>query len=140
MTRIVVDTNTSVSALLWGGTPQRVFAVAISNSMPLLTSEPLVQELERTLNKTRLAKYVMLTGKTPAELVGELSRIMTWVEPAAVPADAVRDPDDVKVLAAALGGKATHIISGDKDLLDLSVYQGIPILKPIDFVELVEPG
>lgn len=79
MTQIVVDTNTSVSALLWGGTPQRVFTVAVANSIPLLTSEALVQELHKTLNKPKLAKYVALSGKTPSELVAELVRLMTLV-------------------------------------------------------------
>lgn len=139
MTQIVVDTNTSVSALLWGGTPQRVFTLAVANSIPLLTSEALVQELHKTLNKPKLAQYVALSGKTPSELVAELVRLMMLVEPAPVPADAVRDPDDAKVLAAAVGGKATHIVSGDIDLLVLGSYQDIPIVKAIDFIREIEP-
>jgi len=140
MTGIVVDTNTSVSALLWGGTPQRVLAVAIDQSIPLLISKQLIQELESTLAKPRLAKYVVLTGKTPSDLVSQLISIMTLIEPVDVPADAVRDPDDVKVLAAAVGGKATHIVSGDKDLLTLGVYQDIRIMSALQFIQEIEAG
>ncbi|MCC7464345.1 MAG: putative toxin-antitoxin system toxin component, PIN family, partial [Gammaproteobacteria bacterium] len=39
-----------------------------------------------------------------------------------------RDPDDDQVLAAALAAKAQMIVSGDKDLLVLGAFQGIPIL------------
>jgi predicted nucleic acid-binding protein len=38
-------------------------------------------------------------------------------------------------LEAAVAGKASYIISGDKHLVKLSEYQGIRILKPRDFVE-----
>lgn len=44
----------------------------------------LVQELDKTLNKPKLAKYVTLSGKAPSELVAELVRLMTLVEPAKV--------------------------------------------------------
>lgn len=140
MTKIVVDTSISVSAMLWGGTPQRLLTVAIENSIPLLTSRPLIQELTKTLNKPKLASYVALTGKTPSELAAEFARLMIFVEPADVPPDAVRDPDDVHVLAAAVGGKATHIISGDNDLLVLGSYRDILIMKAIDFIKVIESG
>jgi len=45
------------------------------------------------------------------------------------------DPSDDKFLEAAIAGKATHIISGDKHLLKLLEFQGIQILKPRDFVQ-----
>jgi putative PIN family toxin of toxin-antitoxin system len=45
------------------------------------------------------------------------------------------DPSDDKFLEAALAGKAPYIISGDKHLLKLSVFQGIHILKLRDFVQ-----
>ncbi len=49
-----------------------------------------------------------------------------------------RDPDDNKFLEIAIDGKADHIISGDKDLLALNPFQGIPIIKPADFIALLE--
>jgi len=45
------------------------------------------------------------------------------------------DPSDDKFLEAAVAGKASYIISGDKHLLKLFEYQGVQILKPIDFVQ-----
>jgi putative PIN family toxin of toxin-antitoxin system len=140
VTQIVVDTNTSVSALLWGGTSQHLFTVAVSNSIPLLTSNVLIHELEKTLLKPKLAKYVLLSGRSPDELAAQLVRLMAVVEPAVVSAEALRDPDDIHVLAAAVGGKATHIVSGDKDLLVLGTFQNIPILRAIDFIQMIEPN
>ena len=42
---------------------------------------------------------------------------------------------DDKFLEAALAGEASYIISGDKHLLKLFVFQGIQILKPGDLVK-----
>jgi predicted nucleic acid-binding protein len=44
---------------------------------------------------------------------------------------------DDKYLAAALLGRATYVVSGDHHLLDLGEYQGIRILKPRPFLELL---
>ncbi|MGK7919438.1 MAG: putative toxin-antitoxin system toxin component, PIN family [Trichodesmium sp.] len=46
----------------------------------------------------------------------------------------LRDPDDTIILATANSAKANVIVTGDLDLLILSEFQGIPILKPIDFI------
>lgn len=139
MTRVVVDTNTTVSAFLWGGMPRQLFNLAIEGGIILLSSNALVHELENTLNKPKLEKYVRLSGKTPSELVADFVKLVRLVEPAEIPVDAVRDLDDVKVLATAVSGKATHIISGDDDLLSLNTYAGIPIMKVRDFIESIKP-
>ena len=43
-----------------------------------------------------------------------------------------RDPDDDAVLALAITADVDFIVSGDKDLLDLEIFQNIPILKPAE--------
>ena len=48
--------------------------------------------------------------------------------------NACRDPKDDKFLELAVSGRATHIISGDDDLLALHPFRGIAILTPQDFV------
>lgn len=48
------------------------------------------------------------------------------------------DPTDNIFLECAADGRADYIISGDKHLLDLGTYSGIPILKAKDF--LVKEG
>lgn len=59
--------------------------------------------------------------------------------PADVPEDAVRDPEDRMILACAVGGKADLIVSGDKDLVVLKAYQGISIVTPSAFLNLMRP-
>ena len=48
-----------------------------------------------------------------------------------------RDPDDVKVLSLAVDSKADYIVTGDKDLLVLKKYEGIPILNPRSFSDIL---
>jgi len=51
-----------------------------------------------------------------------------------------RDPKDNKFLALAADGQADYLVSGDRDLRDLSNFNGIPILTPREFYETVLPG
>jgi uncharacterized protein len=46
-----------------------------------------------------------------------------------------RDPDDNKFLACAIAGDTKIVVSGDKDLLAVSGYEGIVVLTPRQFVE-----
>ena len=60
------------------------------------------------------------------------------VSPSRLPKPICRDPDDDWVLATAVAGEADVIVSGDKDLLILKRFQGIPIVTPRGFLELLQ--
>ena len=49
-----------------------------------------------------------------------------------------RDPDDDRVIACAVAGRADVIVSGDNDLLDLEQVGGIPILTAAQFLARLE--
>lgn len=78
---------------------------------------------------------MLAAGLSAAELVQDYTRLAQIVEPQPLPAPASRDPDDDHVLACALAAKGEIIVSGDKDLLDLREYQGIPILTTADALQ-----
>jgi predicted nucleic acid-binding protein len=44
------------------------------------------------------------------------------------------DPDDNRILECAVAGHADVIVSGDRHLLRLKSYEGIPIVRPVDFL------
>jgi uncharacterized protein len=46
----------------------------------------------------------------------------------------VSDETDNRLLEAAVEGEADYVISGDKELLALGAFEGIPILSPAKFV------
>ena len=49
-----------------------------------------------------------------------------------------RDPDDDHVIACAIAANARLIVSGDRDLLDIGVYRGIPMLTAAQALALIE--
>jgi len=113
MITAVIDTNVFVSALIARGTP-----LAAIESTRLGKSRLLVT-VDATINSIRAMADIVL--------------------PADVPEGSIRDPKDRIILACAIGGQADFMVSGDKDLTDLNVYEGIPILTPAQFLALLNP-
>jgi predicted nucleic acid-binding protein len=48
------------------------------------------------------------------------------------------DPDDDIVLACVVEGMADFIVSGDRHVLDLGEYRGIPIITVREFLERLQ--
>ena len=63
--RVVLDTNVLISALLFGGTPERIFVAGLQRRIGLVTSEPLLAELSRVLECAAAAGAdAIVTGDT----------------------------------------------------------------------------
>jgi len=62
------------------------------------------------------------------------------VEPIVIPGDACRDPEDIPILGAAVGGAAGLLVTVDKDLLSLEQFRGIPINQTGGFLERALPA
>ena len=126
--RIVADTNTVLSGLLWQGTPRRLLDLARERKITLCTSMLLLAELAEVMARDKFAERLRAARVSAIELVQDYARLAETVTPEALPAPVIeRDPDDDHVLACAVCAKAQLIVSGDSHLLDLRVYQGIPI-------------
>ena len=64
----------------------------------------------------------------------------TALVPGAITVNAVPDdPDDDIIIACAIEAEADMIISGDQHLLSLGSYQGIPIIRAVDFLNDYTP-
>jgi uncharacterized protein len=127
--RIVADTNTVLSGLHWQGPPRRLLDLARQRTVTLCTSPTLLAELAEVIRRDKFVRRVHAATLSAAELVQDYERLAEVVEPQHLPAPTSRDPDDDHVLACARAGKADLIVSGDRDLLTLREYQGIPILS-----------
>lgn len=125
--RVLFDTNVLISAILFGGLPRSLLERAIRGEFDLVTSPHLLDELEEVLT---------LRFHVPPELArvarGELESLAVVVVPGDVPSIS-QDPDDDRVLAAAIAGEAEAVVTGDRDLLVFEVHHGIPILTPAEF-------
>jgi uncharacterized protein len=132
--RTVIDTGVAVSAvLLPRSVPRRAFDAASSQSQ-LLVSAATIAELDDVLRRPKFNEYVSEVQRLEflATLIERAEAINVF--------DVVtecRDPDDDKFLELAISGKATHIVTGDTDLLALHPFRGIAILRPQAFLDLL---
>jgi putative PIN family toxin of toxin-antitoxin system len=133
--RVVVDTGVIVSALLLPrSVPRQAFDLAVGKGR-LLVSEATVAELDDVLRRPKFNKYV--AEEKRLEFFAVLVREATVVEITEMVA-ACRDPKDDKFLEVAVSGKASHLLSGDADLLVLHPFRGVTVMTPQDFLASVE--
>ena len=138
--RLILDTNTVVSGLLWSGPPSQVIDAAITGTVDLFSSAVLLGELLDVLQRPKLTRRLALRGLTAQELLAEYAKLVIDVSPTTLPISVSIDPDDDAVLACALTAQAEAIVSGDHHLLDLKSYQGIPILTVLELLALIAPS
>lgn len=135
--RLVFDTNVLISALLLPvSVPRRALDRALGSGRVLL-SLPVLGELNGVLARKRFRTYV--DDEDVRRFLGALVRETDWVEVTTKITDC-RDPKDNKFLELAVDGGASHVVTGDRDLLILHPFHGIAILSPAAFLELSPVG
>ena len=129
--KVVVDTNVLISGVFFGGMPSQVLEVWRDGKIELVVSPDILEEYRR-VGEELAARF---TGVSLAPLLALLVMTAEIIEPPGLPEQVSRDPEDDKFLACALAGDCQWIISGDKDLLEVSGYQGVKIVAPRGFLE-----
>lgn len=125
--RVVYDTSVLATILSRRELLLRLQAEITNDGLSLIVSPFILDELERVLaGKFGLTKQA---AKSRSRL---LARVADIVEPQHVVA-ASRDPNDDPILATAVAGRATHIVTFDEDLLVLREYRGILIITLVEF-------
>jgi putative PIN family toxin of toxin-antitoxin system len=135
--RFVFDTNVLISALLLrGSVSRRAFDCALANGRLLLSFE-LLAEVNEVLGRKRFRRYV--EEADARRFLAALAREAEWVE-VATTISACRDPKDDKILALAVDGRASCVVTGDEDLLSLDPFRGIRIGRPDQFLSWLQPN
>jgi putative PIN family toxin of toxin-antitoxin system len=125
----VLDTNVIFSAVAYGGVPEKILEKVAKGEVVNVTSPILIEELFELVRKK-----TSLTISEIELLKEEFGKLFELVFPRETVL-ACRDPDDNRVLEAAMEGKCEYIVTGDKDLLDLKKYKKILILTPREYFE-----
>lgn len=120
---MVLDTNVLISALVFGGRPLEAVEFCLSGGCKLIASEPILAELAGILSGK--FRWQQREIRDAVERIRQFSDV---VDPEIVVTDC-SDPDDNRILEAAVAGAADFIVSGDKHLRRMKAYRGIEILN-----------
>lgn len=136
--RAVLDTNVLISGLIFAqGPPRQILDAWLESLFTLVTSLYLVEELVHVLSYPRITERLRLDEE---ELAAVLDALLSKAEVTSgrlrLPG-VTRDPKDDSVVACAKEGEADYIVSGDQDLLVLGEYEGIQVITPRQFVEIL---
>lgn len=132
--RITIDTNILVSALGWNGAEASVVEMVLESKLELYLSTEILSEF------FRVVKYPKFRF-TDSEIDGFIGRLLSnsvIVNPSQPVKVIIDDPAYNKILECALEGKSEFIISGDRHLLSLGEYEGIKILRAVDFLKVLD--
>jgi uncharacterized protein len=129
--RVVIDTNVFISGLLIvPSTPAWAVERALNDAQLIATAETL-RELIGTLVAPKFDRYVDRERReTFAQRIAAIVEIVEVLQTIR----ACRDPKDDKFLEAAVNGRASVIVTGDRALLRVNPFRGIRIVTPAGYL------
>jgi len=131
--RVTVDTNILVSATINNGNPYKILKIAKEGKIILVISLDILKEFKDVISRPRF-------GFSNSQIESAIKHIIA-VSEIVVPNTKISfvkaDPDDNKILEAAVSGESEFIVSGDRHLLDLEKYKQVKIVKPTVFLDLL---
>lgn len=133
--KVVLDTNTLISGLLWDGNEARILEKAERKEIHLFVSMEILDELEGVLKREKFSKKLEGKEYTVEKAVAKIALIATLVEARHTINVIKEDPDDNRVLECAMSAQAIVIVSGDSHLLNLKTYAGIDINTASEFIK-----
>ena len=132
--RAVVDTGVLISGLIRRqGTTGDVLRLLRDGGFRILYTTDILVEFVDVMGRSPFRLKYHIEPEDIAALLNLVRLRGELVVPTRRVA-ACRDPKDDKFLEAALAGEADCIVSGDADLLEMSPFEGIPILRPAEFL------
>ena len=127
LNRIIIDTNLFISFLL-NKDFSKLDKIINNNEVKLIFSEELLSELVEVISRDKFKKYF---SKKDKDLLLEKLKIRSNFVKSNTRVDLCRDKKDNFLLSLAIDSKATHLITGDKDLLILDKIEKTKIIPEI---------
>jgi putative PIN family toxin of toxin-antitoxin system len=135
--RVVADTNTVVSALLWHGAPRLILDAAREGRITLFTTGTLLAELHGVLLRPKFKERLEAVDVGVDDLAVGYAALAVFVQPAVLDPVIQEDPEDDAVLACAVAASADAIVSGDSHLLRLKQFRHIRVLHASQLLEML---
>jgi len=122
--KVVFDTNIYISAFVFvGGSADKAIQRILDNENTLIISKPIIDETLRIMAE-KFERNVEELSRT-AVFLSEIATVVTPKEKISVLSD---EPDN-RILECASEGDASAIVTGDKAMLKLDIYEGIRIVS-----------
>jgi hypothetical protein len=138
--RVVIDTNLFVSGTIFKRGNRYVLLEAWrASEFFLLLFDSQFRELVSVFSRPKLVDRYALSPDELATLFNRLAAVPP-VEPVVALPVAIRDAKDAHILAAALGGDADYLVTGDDDLLVLHDDPRLPrpgIVTAVEFLSIL---
>ncbi len=130
MVRVTADTNVLVSGLIYRrGKPFELLRMALEGEISLAASQPIIEEALEVLGR----KFGVPDEALPA-YEGVIRQAARTVQPAVQLEVVEADPDDNKIVECAVSAGSEFIVTGDKHLLRMGMYDSIQIVTVADFL------
>ena len=131
MLTITADSNIYISALNFGGPPDKVLDLARSGAIRIAISAAILDEVTRVLRdkfgweEDAIVEAAML-----------LADFTERVEPTARVEAVSEDPADNRILECAVTSGSDYLVTGDSHLLRVGEFGAARIVRPADFLKL----
>ena len=130
--KVVIDTNVFISSFLSPkGTPRLIIDLWKTGQVTICLCAEILTEYMEVLARMGLA------GEPELKELLDLFRTRQQIDFVVIDNDLhiiEADPADDKFLECAIKARAACIVSGDKHLKGLQVYEGVPILSPYEYM------
>jgi putative PIN family toxin of toxin-antitoxin system len=133
---VVLDTNVLISGIVFNGKPRAVLRRILRGVVRCALSPFILEEIRTVLVGPKFG----FSDSAVFQVIEKLQSMCEVVFPCAELSVVHADPDDDRILECAIEAGANVIVSGDRHLLELSVFKNIRIVCPADFLlELDKP-
>ena len=132
--RAVLDTNVVMSAIFFGGLPLDVLTAWHNGEFELVVSEAIMSEYREIAERLKV-KFPTIE---PERWLSYIESHATIVFAAPLVSQVCEDVDDDVFLACAAASNAKIVCSGDRHLLACSGWNGIEVLTPRMFYNLLQ--
>ena len=132
--RLVLDTNIFISSFFWGGNPRKILTRIIEGQDTLFVSNEILQEVFLVMSRPKfnVSRHQII------RFIDSIEEISCHITSSGTIQGVCRDSNDDKILECAVLGNVDYIISGDSDLLSLKIFQEIPIITALEYINKFE--
>ena len=135
---IVIDTNVTISGLLWGGAPNQILKFCRNRFIHILECDETLDEIRHVLQYSKFSKRISNLETTAMDVFAYFMNLATYVpSPKTIPHVIKSDLFDNIFLGLASENNASLIVSGDRHLLEIQSYAGIQIVTPSEGVLVI---